>query len=176
MDRWKKQSAFRSIFKKVPKTKMISKMKLSLFETVYARRVVIFPLKFYCELSTTLRRHHTPMTTASTYSSGMRNTRRPRRGLGNWAAPATDQNQCRRTYKTRRLFLFFQCLIYPPDTMTSSFVKVNGPMMIVDKPVSERDGFIRIPALAHCDLRKPINCDDPGPKHIHSMQLWGSLH
>ncbi|KAN0079323.1 hypothetical protein V8E54_004537 [Elaphomyces granulatus] len=41
--------------------------------------------------------------------------------------------------------------------MTSSFVKVNGPMMIVDKPVSERDGFIRIPALAHCDLRKPIN-------------------
>ena len=99
MDKWKKQSAFRSIFKKVPKTKMISKMKLSLFETVYARRVVIFPLKFYCELSTTLRRHHTPMTTASTYSSGMRNTRRPRRGLGNWAAPATDQNQCRRTYK-----------------------------------------------------------------------------
>src|SRR5712664_1369814 len=30
-----------------------------------------FLLKFYCELSTTPRCHHTPMTTASTCSSGM---------------------------------------------------------------------------------------------------------
>ena len=33
MDSWKKQSEFRFIFKKVPKTKITLKMKLSLFET-----------------------------------------------------------------------------------------------------------------------------------------------
>ena len=39
----------------------------------------------------------------------------------------------------------------PPEAMTS-FMKVNGPMMIAGKPVSDR-----FPAMAHGEIQKPIN-------------------
>lgn len=39
----------------------------------------------------------------------------------------------------------------------TSFVKINGPMVIAGKPVSERDNFVRFPALGFCQLRSPIN-------------------
>ena len=39
----------------------------------------------------------------------------------------------------------------------TSFVKINGPMMVVGDPVSGRDGSIHIPAMAHGEMRKPVN-------------------
>ena len=30
-------------------------------------------------------------------------------------------------------------------------------MMIVGKPVSDRDGYIRFPAMTHGEIRKPVN-------------------
>ena len=63
------------------KAKKISKMKLSLFETAITRDVwLYFLLTFYCDLGyiehnwASLRWHHTPMTTASTHSSGTMNS------------------------------------------------------------------------------------------------------
>jgi len=40
--------------------------------------------------------------------------------------------------------------------MATSFVTIDGPMMIADRPTAGRDGLLRFPVIAQCETRKAI--------------------